>query len=52
MSYDNTFINVIFTDGDAITVNVKDNHLWLEIEPGSKVQETRINNVVSYSPVF
>ena len=52
MSYDNTFINIIFEDGDAITVDVKNNYLWLEVEPGNKVQETRINNVVSYSPVF
>ena len=47
---ENFFINIYFKEGDPISVNAKDNPLWLDVAPGNIVIETRCQNKVYYSP--
>jgi len=52
MSSEDFLINLFFEDRDPISVNAKENPLWLEIKDGSIVIEKRINGIVSYEPKF
>lgn len=53
MSSKDFLINIFFEeDVPPISVNVKENQLWLEIEAGCIVIEKRVNGIVSYEPKF
>lgn len=52
-SSEDFFVNIYFEGGGApISVNAKDNPLWLDIEVGDIVIEQRLNGVITYSPKF
>jgi hypothetical protein len=52
-SSENFYINIYFVgQKKPVPVNVKENQLWLEVKPGDKVIERRINGVLYYSPKF
>ena len=52
MGTKNMFINIFFEDRDPITVNAKENQLWLDVEEGMIVLEQRINGKTFFSPRF
>lgn len=52
MGSQNMFINIYFEDRAPITVNAKENQLWLDVEAGSIVLEKRVNGRTSFTPVF
>ena len=52
MGTENMFINIFFEDRDPITVNAKENQLWLDVEEGMIVLEQRINGKTFFSPRF
>lgn len=52
METQNMFINIYFEDRAPITVNAKENQLWLDVEAGSTVLEKRVNGRTSFSPLF
>lgn len=52
MGSQNMFINIYFEDRDPITVNAKENQLWLDVEAGMTVIEKRINGRTSFAPKF
>jgi hypothetical protein len=45
-------INLYFEDGPPVSVNAKDNPLWRDIVPGSKVLETRRHGKKYYMPLL
>ena len=49
---ENFFINLYFEDGPPVSVNAKDNPLWLDIVPGSKILESRIQGKKYYTPLL
>lgn len=49
---ENFFINLYFEDGPPVSVNAKDNPLWLDIVPGSKVLESRRQGKKYYTPLL
>lgn len=52
MGCKNMFINVYFEDRAPITVNAKENQLWLDVEVGTTVIEKRINGKTYFTPKF
>ena len=49
---ENFFINLYFEDGPPVSVNAKDNPLWLDVVPGSKILESRRQGKMYYKPLF
>jgi len=49
MGSQNFFINIYFDEGEPISVNAKENRLWMDVEPGDIVIEKMINGLVYYS---
>ncbi len=49
---ENFFINLYFEDGPPVCVNAKDNPLWLDIVPGSKIIESRRQGKKYYTPLL
>lgn len=52
MGSQNMFINIYFDDRAPITVNAKENQLWLDVEAGMTVIEKRINGRTFFTPKF
>ncbi len=47
------FVNIWFEEGGSpISVNAKENPLWLDVEPGDIVVEQYLNGRITYSPKF
>lgn len=46
---ENFFINIYFDEGNPISVNARENPLWLDVEPGDIIIEKMINGLVSYA---
>ncbi len=44
----NFYVNVYFTEGDPLTVNVRENPLYMDLLPGDTIQERMTNNLVTY----
>ena len=42
------FINLYFTEGEPLSVNAKENPLWLDIQAGDTVIESRTNGIMRY----
>lgn len=52
MGCQNMFVNVYFEDRAPITINAKENQLWLDVEVGTTVIEKRINGKTYFTPKF
>lgn len=46
------FINIFFEEGNPISVNTKDNPLWLDIKKGDTVVEQCLGGKILYHPKF
>ncbi len=52
MGSKNMFINIYFDGSDPISVNAKENTLWLDVEVGDTIVEKRINGKTHFTPKF
>jgi len=52
MHCEDFFMNIFFEEGAPISVNAKENTLWLEVKEGDEVLEQSIGGKIIYTPMF